>query len=99
MSKIPFAEYFLATRRKKIVFVIFGLFAVCLDVRSSTRRIPPRSNLLILTLKRFADDQAGPWPDGGAGQYTCAHPCGARQAVRDNVVLGPKGSSFSIIFC
>ena len=53
---------------------------------------------LILTLEKFADDHAGPWLYGGAGRYTCMHPCGAYQAVRDAVLLGPKGSSFSIIF-
>ena len=85
--------------RKKIVFVNldFSLFVWTIN---RVLVAAYRAQLsLILTLERFADDQAGPWPDGGAGQYTCAHPCGARQAVRDNVVLGPKGSSFSIIFC
>ena len=53
---------------------------------------------LILTLKRYADDQAGPCPYGGAGPYTCTHPCDVYQAVRDAVLLGSKESSFFIIF-
>jgi hypothetical protein len=53
------------------------------------QRFPP-----ILTLNKHADDQAGLWLCGGAGQYTDE----ILQTVRDTIPLRASALSLFIIF-